>query len=766
MTDAGAPRSGSSGTGSDAGAVSSGLEASLRRALTVALMVWQVVVLAAVAVSETRWPTPALVAVHVVAIAACGLVLAGRLPFTPVLLALYGVWAVDYLACVEVDGALLLAACWLGNLLYAVAALTLPRPAAIAVPVLGAAAVGLVVTLGNPVWSVELSSTLVVTAAAIVVAGQLSMPTLRGLARSVDEQHGLAETQEAAREAARRASHEAAEDARVLHDTIVNTLAAAANGVRGERGREALRERCGNDARRVADLVAGRREADVPSLSQLDAGVAVRVEPGGLAGDELRRQEALLAPEVLRNLHGAASELLRNADRHAEASLVQLDVDRDGDRLQVTVTDDGRGFDPGSVERRGLDRSVRDRIEAVGGDLRVVSEVGRGTTVRLRVPLVAAAQPQAGSESGDPVDAEAEDTATARRILERAAWLWSASVLVVGFVIEAVNRPGQLTPTYLMLLLASLGSAALWVTTRVRRPAPRPLLAVLVLLLVPAFVAGMAGIDYGRTEVIYYQAIALTSLLVLLLTYGAGRALQAAVSLYVGAAVVLALVMAMSDPDAAVTVLVGATPAAGVVLGWVGFGRLVTGLVTQGGRERRSAARAAREVRARDEVVLARRRWRSAGLASSLDVLRGIAAGRLDADDPAVRDLCAQEEAYLRQLIQLSPDAYRMSVWFARALAESRQRDVRLQVRSGETDAVDEDEAALLGSVVVEAVAGARPGSTVVAGLFPAAGGRSLVVVGERASLASISSTARLTRLADQDVLEIELASGTGRSVS
>ena len=207
--------------------------------------------------------------------------------------------------------------------------------------------------------------------------------------------------------------------------------------------------------------------------------------------------------------------------------------------------------------------------------------------------------------------------------------------------------------------------------------------------------------------------------------------------------------------------------AVGVVLGWSGFARLVGDLVSQGTRDRRAAARASREVLVRTEVALARRRWRTAGLTPSLALLEGLADARLDPGDLAVRERCAQEEAYLRQLIGLSPDSYRMSVWFARALAESRRRQVRLQVRSGETDALDEVEAAALGGVVVGAVAAARPGTEVVAGLYPAAAARSLVLVGDAGTLAGAAhdvdprlGPCRYTSLADQDVLEISLAGG------
>jgi signal transduction histidine kinase len=59
---------------------------------------------------------------------------------------------------------------------------------------------------------------------------------------------------------------------------------------------------------------------------------------------------------------------------------------RRGDELVFEISDAGRGFD---VAQAGLGMglsSMRDRIEAVGGELEVISAPGLGTTVRGRVP--------------------------------------------------------------------------------------------------------------------------------------------------------------------------------------------------------------------------------------------------------------------------------------------------------------------------------------------------------------------------------------------
>jgi len=84
-----------------------------------------------------------------------------------------------------------------------------------------------------------------------------------------------------------------------------------------------------------------------------------------------------------------AKEALVNARRHAHASRVTVRLDSVDDGLEVTVADDGRGFDtsqamdrPGHLGMRGM----HDRAAVAGGRVAVVSRLGSGTTVRIWLP--------------------------------------------------------------------------------------------------------------------------------------------------------------------------------------------------------------------------------------------------------------------------------------------------------------------------------------------------------------------------------------------
>jgi signal transduction histidine kinase len=55
----------------------------------------------------------------------------------------------------------------------------------------------------------------------------------------------------------------------------------------------------------------------------------------------------------------------------------------------VIVTDQGTGFEPDAVpaDRKGISESIRSRVERVGGEVEIESELGEGTEVILRLAL-------------------------------------------------------------------------------------------------------------------------------------------------------------------------------------------------------------------------------------------------------------------------------------------------------------------------------------------------------------------------------------------
>ena len=93
-------------------------------------------------------------------------------------------------------------------------------------------------------------------------------------------------------------------------------------------------------------------------------------------------------------LFRVAQEALHNVVKHARATSVEVAFGRDGAAWILHVGDDGVGFDPAALQAApghlGL-TSMRERVSALGGTLRVASAPGEGTTVSARIPAGAEA---------------------------------------------------------------------------------------------------------------------------------------------------------------------------------------------------------------------------------------------------------------------------------------------------------------------------------------------------------------------------------------
>lgn len=80
-------------------------------------------------------------------------------------------------------------------------------------------------------------------------------------------------------------------------------------------------------------------------------------------------------------------ELLTNIARHAEASAVSLTLTRRADLLAIIVEDNGRGMDqPAPAGHLGL-LGIRERLELIGGEMKIETTAGAGTSVFVRIPL-------------------------------------------------------------------------------------------------------------------------------------------------------------------------------------------------------------------------------------------------------------------------------------------------------------------------------------------------------------------------------------------
>lgn len=86
----------------------------------------------------------------------------------------------------------------------------------------------------------------------------------------------------------------------------------------------------------------------------------------------------------------AIQELLNNVGRHSNASSVKVQIDLGEGLVKVTVDDDGKGFDPRTLDEKGGMglKVIRDRVDMLGGIMDVDSVVGQGTRVTFQLPIL------------------------------------------------------------------------------------------------------------------------------------------------------------------------------------------------------------------------------------------------------------------------------------------------------------------------------------------------------------------------------------------
>jgi signal transduction histidine kinase len=121
----------------------------------------------------------------------------------------------------------------------------------------------------------------------------------------------------------------------------------------------------------------------------IEVRVAVREFPPIDSG--VAQRSALESP-LRESIYRIVQEALNNAVKHAHARQIVIQVKRDeSKRLFLSIKDDGVGFIPGFGEKSqaggfGMN-TMRERAEALGGSLQVISALGQGTTVEVMIPI-------------------------------------------------------------------------------------------------------------------------------------------------------------------------------------------------------------------------------------------------------------------------------------------------------------------------------------------------------------------------------------------
>ena len=103
----------------------------------------------------------------------------------------------------------------------------------------------------------------------------------------------------------------------------------------------------------------------------------------------LTGKKCVLPPETALQLHRIVQEGLTNARKHANAQHVWVQLQHAPQRIEITVADDGQGFDPNLPRGRhhvGLS-SMRERVQGLGGSFTLATSPGQGTRITVTTPI-------------------------------------------------------------------------------------------------------------------------------------------------------------------------------------------------------------------------------------------------------------------------------------------------------------------------------------------------------------------------------------------
>lgn len=231
----------------------------------------------------------------------------------------------------------------------------------------------------------------------------------RALRREAEERERLVaelmETREAlaATEREQGALAERARLAREIHDTVAQGLSSiqmllrAAEPDAAEPGAGYLRLARETAADSLADTRQIIREL---TPARLEDGLAAALHR--LGQDQTARTqipvtvtaaELDLPMDVQTALLRIAQGALANVTRHAQARSILIDLRVDGEFVQLTVQDDGRGFDAANAVAESHEagsfglHAMSERVKQLDGTLVIASQEGQGTEIRARLPL-------------------------------------------------------------------------------------------------------------------------------------------------------------------------------------------------------------------------------------------------------------------------------------------------------------------------------------------------------------------------------------------
>lgn len=275
-----------------------------------------------------------------------------------------------------------------------------------------------------------------------------------------------------------------------LHDDLAQTLAAArmktAAAIRevGEtaaprslREAEAMVVEAISSTRNLMSQLSGYRLFEQDDLVAAIRWIVEKMKPTGLTVHLSHNAPRIpLGPDLLMVLYQSVRELLLNVSKHAGTDRASVEIHQSGGSVCLEVRDEGRGFDvlgkdePPTVEGGFGLLNIQERLRWLDGDVEIESKPGRGTRVRVTVPVE---RKESGPEAGAAVmtgrlQEETRDLAAGAELITvllvddhrivrdglRTALDEKPDLLVIGEAadgVEAINKVRELRPQVVVM---------------------------------------------------------------------------------------------------------------------------------------------------------------------------------------------------------------------------------------------------------------------------------------------------------------------------
>ena len=253
------------------------------------------------------------------------------------------------------------------------------------------------------------------TLAALAIVGAIGAALAQALQRHTREVQELAIDRAALlHEALDAEERERARIGERLHDDTLQSLLAAQQDVREARAGYLQSLEYADEA--LTDAVRALRETVLglhpTSLADRGLAVALKVELERVTRRTSLEAELHVDPDAVGPhdalLYAAARELVTNAVKHAAATHLEVRLERTAEAIVLTIADDGLGMVAGERREEALAAghvglaSTRQRVNAAGGQLDVISAPGEGTTVLVTVPARVVERAAVAGEADDP----------------------------------------------------------------------------------------------------------------------------------------------------------------------------------------------------------------------------------------------------------------------------------------------------------------------------------------------------------------------------